>query len=234
MINPHGHEQQEPVKGDDHDLEEFICEACGDAGVLPLVDIWKIADQDAIYYARAAKPDHDPDEPEFMVIELIHDVPCCECRPPHYDRWMDRALSERGLPNGMPPTTVEVRALPIPKEDIVPGQMYQLPETIEEGGEVYFAMFPWFSEEQLLKAETEYAAEHNLEYFIVVETEVEDLCFIKVVDGLPTARVNSSQEATAYPIGPAADAALEQVAPHLSRLFRGKNIEARVVAEKKR
>ena len=24
MINPHEHEQQEPVKGDDHDLEEFI------------------------------------------------------------------------------------------------------------------------------------------------------------------------------------------------------------------
>ena len=110
-----------------------------------------------------------------------------------------------------------------------------MPETTEEEEEIYWAaMFPMPSEEQLLKAETEYAAEHNLEYFIVVETEVEDLCFIKVVDGLPTGRVNSPQEATAYPIGPAADAALEQVAPHLSRLFRGKNIAAWVVAEKKR
>ena len=39
MINPHEHEQQEPVKGDDYDLEEFNCEACGDEGVLPLVDV---------------------------------------------------------------------------------------------------------------------------------------------------------------------------------------------------
>ena len=111
-----------------------------------------------------------------------------------------------------------------------------MPEVSEEGEGVYMAaMFPMPSEEQLLKAETEYAAEHNLEYFIVVETEVEDLCFIKVVDGLPTARVNSPQEATAYPIGSAAEAALEQVEPHLSRLgFKGKDIEAWVVQEKKR
>ena len=57
---------------------------------------------------------------------------------------------------------------------------------------------------------------------------------LKVVDGLPTAQV-SPQEATAYPIGSAADAALEQVEPHLSRLgFKGKDIEAWVIQEKKR
>ena len=156
MINPHEQEQQEPVKGDDYDLEEFICEACRDERVLPLVDVWKMADQDAIYHARAAKPDHDPDEAEVLVIDFIDDVPCCECHRPDYDKWMAKALTERGLPNGIAPTTVEVRAFPMPKEDIVPGQMYQMPETSEEVEEVYLAMFPMPSDEQLLKAETEY------------------------------------------------------------------------------
>ena len=73
-----------------------------DTACCPLVcrqfRIWFVGAALAIHDARAARPDQDLDEAEVVVIDFIDDVPCCECHRPDYDKWMAKALTERGLP----------------------------------------------------------------------------------------------------------------------------------------